>query len=80
MKKHLLNKHPKDFVKYKTRSKRGKKKSKKWNVMHPLAITKYLSSHQGYRKGDLLQMKFIEDLVLYNIMKGYEVFTSIKLP
>jgi cbb3-type cytochrome oxidase cytochrome c subunit len=32
----------------------GKNKSKKWNVMHPLAITKYLSGHQGYRKGDPL--------------------------
>jgi hypothetical protein len=83
MKKHLLNKHPKDFVKYKTPSKLvkgGKNKSKKWNEMHPLAITKYLSGHQGYRKRDPLQMKFIGDLVIYNIMKGYEVFSSIKLP
>jgi len=58
----------------------GKKKSKTWNVMHPLTITKYLSDHQGYRKGDPLQLKFIEDLVLYNITKGYEVFSFIKLP
>jgi hypothetical protein len=83
MKKHLLNKHSKDFVKYKTWSKPvkgSKKKSKKWNVIHPLAITKYFNGHQGYTKRDPFQMKFIEDLVLYNITKGYEVFSSIKLP
>jgi hypothetical protein len=58
----------------------GKKKTKMWNVMHPLAITKYLSGHQGYRKGDPLQLKFIDNLVFYNITKGYEVFFFIKLP
>jgi hypothetical protein len=57
---HLLNKHAKDFVKYKTQfefakggMERGKKKSKNNHVVHPSAIKKYFSGHRRYEKGNL---------------------------
>jgi hypothetical protein len=56
----MLNKHAKDFVKYKTQfefakggMERGKKKSKNNRVVHLSAITKYFSGHLRYGKGNL---------------------------
>jgi hypothetical protein len=70
-----LNKHPKDFVKYKIEyaSIEGGvegciRKSKKQHA-YSASISNYkILGHQGYMKNDL-QFKFIQDFILY-IVKG----------
>jgi hypothetical protein len=70
-----LNKHPKDFAKYKIESESiesgvegGIRKSKKQDA-YSASISNYkILGHQGHKKYDL-QFKFIKDLILY-IVKG----------
>ncbi len=85
MKRHLLNGHPKDFIKQKTQFKcikggvsGGKNKYKKWHAFYTLTITEYFDGHQSYKKVNPLQLKFTREFILY-IVKMYEVFPLLNL-
>ena len=80
MSKHLVNEHPKDFERYKCEEKSkgdgmeaGMQPCKKRQKCHHGVFC----SNTCYKKGDLAQVRFHEDLVFY-IAKGYITLFAVE--
>jgi hypothetical protein len=87
MKKHVINVHGLDLVKCLVhkcaldgRDNGNQYKCKKRTLVMPLTITTFFGSVKSYKKCHLVQIEFVENLVLIMIFKGYIPWFIVKSP
>jgi hypothetical protein len=87
MKKHVINEHGLDLVKclvhkcaLEGRDNGKQYKCKKKTFVMPSTIPSSFESVKFYKKCHLVQIEFIEDLLLIMIFKGYILWFIVKSP
>jgi hypothetical protein len=87
MKKHVINEHGLYLMKclvhkcaLEGRDNGKQYKCKKRTFVMPSTITSFFGSVKLYKKCHLVQIEFIEDLVLIMILKGYIPWSIMKSP